>query len=193
MHRYERTVDAISNNADDMNRVRGSDFTDSEQFRLLRLPTRGKHPCRKVVFEIEGHEESVRDPIDISNSCFVAIVERFKFNEESEESLPLTVGTPQQRGRFGVGKGKPLLVAPSLYYCQNIAQQIIWRYDDNDKMVLSHSLDRFEIPRSSSNGRNLIKSLQVTDRLSLQCLTSEIPGDQRYITDLAKVKVYWAI
>ena len=85
------------------------------------------------------------------------------------------------------------MVASSLYNCQNIAQQIIWRYDDKDRLVLSHSLDRFQFPRSSSNERNLIKSLEATDRLSLQFLTSEIPGDQPYITDLAKVKVYWAI
>lgn len=89
------------------------------------------------------------------------------------------------------------MVAPSMYDCQDIAQQILWRYDDIDEVALSHFLDRLQSPRSSSTGRDLVKSLEVTDRLSLRILMSDsdTPDDQPYICiiGLVKVRVYWAI
>ena len=194
---YNRTVDAIAEKDTDMNLVCGSKFTESEQYGLLRLPTCGKHPCRKVVFEIEGREQSFHDPPDISNSCYVAIVERFQFDEEREKSLPLALGTsaPQRRGTFRPRESEPTIVAPSMYDCQNIAQKIIWRYNEKDEMLPSHSLGSLPNSRRSSNGRDFIKGLEVTDRLSLRLLMTNTPDNQPYISinGLVKVKVYWAI
>lgn len=119
---FKGTLDAISKKAVDMSLVYGSNFTEPEHSRLLYSPTRGKHPCRKVVFEINSRQQSFHDPPDTSNSRFVAIVERFKFDEESEKSLPVAVGAPRRRGKFGPRESEPTMVAPSMYDCQDIAQ-----------------------------------------------------------------------
>ena len=141
-----------------MNLLCASNFTESGQFRLLYLPKCGKHPCRKVVFEIKGHEQSFHDPPDTSNSCFVTIVERFKLDEESEKSLLLAVGTSRRRGKFKPRESEPTIVAPSMYECHGINQQIIWRYDDNDEVVLSESLDRLQSPKLKQWSRPRKKS-----------------------------------
>ena len=58
---------------------------ESENIRSMVLPTRGRHPCRKIVFSIVSREDSRDSSVGMSASWFDAVLRKSKDDPNAED------------------------------------------------------------------------------------------------------------
>ena len=189
---YTKAATALAKNAEYFNFVSRTPDLEAEDGWIEPLPAREKYPCRKIVFTILGREQSLRDLPRVSNSRFVATVDK-QNRGETRTMRWSTAATcslseePRER--------KPTEITHSLCGCHYVLQRTVWRYDRDEGIKCPYTVQGFVVERNAKSGRDFVRTMEINDRVIMWISMGGTPEDQPYISVISHVQVdvHWAI